>query len=120
VLEIRPDEAQVVVGSRDALQQDRLTASGVNWISGEPELAWRRIAAQIRHRHSAAGGRVRALEHDRAEVEFDTPQTAPSRRVRPSCSTTAMSSSAAGGLSERSKVPGFQGSRVPPVEVVEP
>ena len=34
VLEIKPDSAQVVVGSRDALGRARLTASEVNWISG--------------------------------------------------------------------------------------
>jgi len=76
VLEIKPDEGAVVVGSRDALSQTRLVASGVNWISGQPEGAWRRVSAQIRHRHTAASGRVRALDTDKAEVEFDSPQTA--------------------------------------------
>jgi len=33
-------------------------------------------AAQIRHRHAAAAGRVRALGRDRAEFIFDTPQSA--------------------------------------------
>ncbi|MGH9204499.1 MAG: aminomethyltransferase beta-barrel domain-containing protein, partial [Vicinamibacterales bacterium] len=41
-----------------------------------PEASWRAVSAQIRHRHSPASGRVRALDNDRAEVEFDGPQTA--------------------------------------------
>jgi tRNA-specific 2-thiouridylase len=76
VLEIRPDTREVVVGAREALNQNRLTASGVNWISGRPEISWRNVSAQIRHRHLAASGRVRALDGDQAELEFDTPQTA--------------------------------------------
>jgi tRNA-specific 2-thiouridylase len=76
VLEIRPDKGEVVVGSRDALHQTRLTASGVNWISGDPEVSWRHVSAQIRHRHAPANGRVRALDEGRAELEFDVPQTA--------------------------------------------
>jgi tRNA-uridine 2-sulfurtransferase len=76
VLEIRPDSGEIVVGGREALSQSRLTASGVNWISGQPEIAWRHVSAQIRHRHAAASGRVRALEDDQVELEFDAPQTA--------------------------------------------
>jgi tRNA-specific 2-thiouridylase len=34
------------------------------------------VAAQIRHRHRAAAGRVRALADGRAEFVFDTPQPA--------------------------------------------
>jgi tRNA-uridine 2-sulfurtransferase len=81
VLEIKPDLAQVVVGSRDALGRTHLTASGVNWISGNAPEDWLRVSAQIRHRHAAAPAKVRVkpdptqtLGH--AELEFDTPQTA--------------------------------------------
>jgi tRNA-specific 2-thiouridylase len=76
VLEIRPDKGEVVVGSREALHQHRLTASGVNWISGRPEVSWRRVSAQIRHRHVPASGQVRAIGDDQADLEFDSPQTA--------------------------------------------
>jgi tRNA-specific 2-thiouridylase len=76
VLEIKPDSAQVVVGSKDDLGRTTLTASQVNWVSGTPAIQWRPLTAQIRHRHEAAPARVRALDHDRAEVEFETPQTA--------------------------------------------
>ena len=76
VLEIKPDGAQVVVGSKDDLGRRKLTASKVNWVSGSPEVNWRGLTAQIRHRHEAAPARVRAIDRDRAEVEFEQPQTA--------------------------------------------
>jgi tRNA-specific 2-thiouridylase len=76
VLEIRPDTAEVVVGAREHLAQTRLTASKVNWIRGEPSIDWLPVTAQIRHRHTPAAARVRAIDHDRAELEFDAPQTA--------------------------------------------
>jgi tRNA-uridine 2-sulfurtransferase len=76
VLEIKPDTAQVVVGSRDELGRASLSASGVNWVSGEAEHGWRPVSAQIRHRHAAAPARVRSIADGRAEVEFDAPQTA--------------------------------------------
>jgi tRNA-uridine 2-sulfurtransferase len=75
VLALRPAEQQVVLGPRTALEQTRLTASGVNWIIEEPA-ATLRIAAQIRHRHQAAIAAVRSLGDRRAEVVFDTPQVA--------------------------------------------
>ena len=76
VLEINPDAAQVVVGSRESLGRTHLTASNMNWISGEAPVEWLRAAAQIRHRHAAAPARVRCTGEGRVEVEFDTPQTA--------------------------------------------
>jgi tRNA-specific 2-thiouridylase len=87
VLEIKPDAAQVVVGTRQALGRTKLTASAVNWISGIAPSEWRRVTAQIRHRHEAAPARVRSApsirpepdttgERSGAELEFDTPQTA--------------------------------------------
>lgn len=76
VLEIKPDSAQVVVGSRDALGRTHLHASRVNWISGEAPADWLSCSAQIRHRHAAAPARVRRTNDGRAEVEFSAPQTA--------------------------------------------
>ena len=76
VLEIKPDAAQVVVGSHEDLGRTRLTASGVNWISGEAPSNWMCVSAQIRHRHAAAPARVRRTDDERVELEFDAPQTA--------------------------------------------
>ncbi len=76
VLAIKRESAQVVVGGRDALGRTTLTASEVNWVSGVAPTDWLRVSAQIRHRHSAAPAKVRSTEDGRAELEFDTPQTA--------------------------------------------
>ncbi len=66
----------VTVGPREALERRTLTASKVNWISGDAPVTWMTATAQIRHRHRAAPARVRALDGGRAEVEFDAPQSA--------------------------------------------
>ena len=76
VLKIEAATGTVTVGPRGSLERTTLTASGVNWIAGDPPAAWLPVSAQIRHRHRAAPGRVRALEDHRAELEFDTPQPA--------------------------------------------
>jgi tRNA-uridine 2-sulfurtransferase len=75
VLALRPADQRVVVGPKASLEQTRLTASGVNWITAEPA-ATLRIAAQIRHHHQAAPAGVRSLGEGRAEVIFDHPQLA--------------------------------------------
>jgi tRNA-specific 2-thiouridylase len=75
VLALRPDDAQVVVGPRKALERTTLTVAGVNWIVERPA-ADRRAAVQIRHRNPPAAATVRPLADDRAEVVFDAPQTA--------------------------------------------
>jgi tRNA-specific 2-thiouridylase len=76
VLEIKPESAQVVVGSKGNLGQTTLEASSVNWVSGLAPQDWLRVSAQIRHRHAAAPARVRSTNEGRVELEFDTPQTA--------------------------------------------
>jgi tRNA-specific 2-thiouridylase len=75
VLALRPDQQQVVVGAKGALERTSLTASGVNWIAAAPG-GDRRVSAQIRYRHAAAPATVRAAGPARAEVAFDTPQIA--------------------------------------------
>ena len=76
VLKIEAESGKVTVGSRDALDRSTLTASGVNWVATEAPSGWTPIAAQIRHRHHPAPGRVRALEDGRAECVLDEPQPA--------------------------------------------
>jgi tRNA-specific 2-thiouridylase len=73
VLQLRPAEQTVVVGPRPELERTSLTASQVNWISGVPPAEPVRVAAQIRHRHRPAASTVRALENNRASIEFDAP-----------------------------------------------
>ena len=76
VLKIEAESGRVTVGSRDALDETALTASGVNWVSINAPSGWVPVAARIRHRHRAAPARVRAIEDGRAECIFDEPQSA--------------------------------------------
>ena len=76
VLKIEAETSTVTVGPRESLEQAVVTASDVNWIAVDAPANWLRVAAQIRHRHLPAAGRVRALDGARAEFVFDTPQPA--------------------------------------------
>jgi tRNA-specific 2-thiouridylase len=76
VLRIEAETGTVTVGPRDALGRTSLTASAVTWTSGVVPEAWMPVTAQIRHRHRAAAARVRAIDGDRAELEFAAPQAA--------------------------------------------
>jgi tRNA-specific 2-thiouridylase len=76
VLKIDAEAATVTVGARGALDQTRLTASGVNWMAIDAPASPVRVAAQIRHRHTPGAGSVRALPDGRAEMIFDEPQPA--------------------------------------------
>jgi len=76
VLKIDAESRDVTVGPRAALECDELTASAMNWIAVDAPADWLPVSAQIRHRHTPAPGRVRALGKDRAEFVFDTPQPA--------------------------------------------
>jgi tRNA-specific 2-thiouridylase len=76
VVDIDAEAQRVTVGPRAALDRIALTASRVNWIAGSPPAASIAVTAQIRHRHRPAAARVRALDHGRAEVEFEAPQQA--------------------------------------------
>jgi tRNA-specific 2-thiouridylase len=76
VLRIDADSREVTVGPRASLERSTLTASGVNWVSIDAPADWHAVTAQIRHRHVAAPGRVRALSDGRAELVFDHPQSA--------------------------------------------
>jgi tRNA-specific 2-thiouridylase len=73
VLELRPSDRTVVVGSRLDLERTRLTASGVNWIAGVGPSGPIRVTAQIRHRHHPAAATVSAIDSGRASVQFDSP-----------------------------------------------
>lgn len=76
VLEIDAASRTVLVGPRSALGRKSLTASGVNWISGNPPSGPLTVTAQIRSRHPAAAARVEAVGGDRVALVFDEPQPA--------------------------------------------
>jgi len=76
VVGIDAESETVTVGPREALERRALTASGVNWTSGEPPAAASRVTAQIRYRHREAAATLDPLEDARVSVTFDEPQLA--------------------------------------------
>jgi tRNA-specific 2-thiouridylase len=76
VLQLRPEEKMVVVGSRSELERSTLNAAEVNWIAGAPPSGPLRVTAQIRYRHHPVAATVDAVENGRASVRFDSPVTA--------------------------------------------
>lgn len=76
VVGIDADHAAVTVGPREDLERTSLTASRVNWISGETPAAPLRALARIRYRHQEAPATITPLAGDRASIVFDAPQTA--------------------------------------------
>jgi tRNA-specific 2-thiouridylase len=76
VVDIDATSAEVTVGPREALERDTLTASRVNWISGDTPTAPIRAHARIRYRHKEAPATITTLGDDRVNVAFDEPQSA--------------------------------------------
>jgi tRNA-specific 2-thiouridylase len=75
VLRIVAEDNTVVVGNRDELLAEGLTATGVNWLI-EPPAAPLPCQAKIRYRHQAAPAIVELLSPDGARVVFAEPQSA--------------------------------------------
>ena len=76
VVAIDAEDSAVTVGPHSALERRELTASGVNWISGEVPPAGTRVTAQIRHRHTEAAATIDPIGSDRVKALFDQPQAA--------------------------------------------
>ncbi len=76
VVGIDAEHDTVVVGPRDALQQQACDVADVNWIAGEAPVQPVTAAVQIRHRHPAASALVTPLADGRARVVFETAQYA--------------------------------------------
>ncbi len=64
-----------MIGTRQDLASDRLTASRVRWLADPPTRPLR-AGVQIRYGHRAAPARVDPVNSDRVQVRFDEPQTA--------------------------------------------
>lgn len=76
VVNIDAETSTVTVGARGALEKSTLTASQVNWISGDVPEQPLRVTAKIRHQHKEAAGTLTALPDARARLVFDEPQPA--------------------------------------------
>ncbi len=96
VLEIRGDKRQVVVGPGDDLYSPTLRARRLNWIAVDDLREPMRVQAKIRHRHEPAAATVVKTATTKCWSPL-TSRSAPSLRVRPSCSTTEISSLVAAG-----------------------
>lgn len=72
VVRIEPETKRVVIGTKEELGRDRLSAAEANWFVSPPEGEFR-CAAQIRYQHEPAGCVARAAG-DGFEVVFDEPQ----------------------------------------------
>jgi tRNA-specific 2-thiouridylase len=76
VVDIDAGGAAVTVGPREALERATLTASRVNWMSGDVPAVPLRASARIRYRHKEAAATIAPLDVDRVTITFDAPQTA--------------------------------------------
>jgi tRNA-uridine 2-sulfurtransferase len=76
VVGIDAESATVTVGPREALERTTLSASGVNWISGDTPSAPIRAQVRIRYRHREADATVTPHADARVTVTFDVPQSA--------------------------------------------
>ena len=76
VIGIDAEHAAVTVGAREELERTTLTASRVNWISGETPASPIRALARIRYRHKEAPATIAPLTDNRVSIVFDSPQSA--------------------------------------------
>jgi tRNA-specific 2-thiouridylase len=75
VIEVRPTDATVVVGTRDDLLADGCVVGGVTWVSGSPPEADDDVAIQIRYRSPAVGASI-TVDGDRVMARFADPVAA--------------------------------------------
>ncbi|REK06750.1 MAG: tRNA 2-thiouridine(34) synthase MnmA [Planctomycetota bacterium] len=73
VVRLESDTNRVVLGSREELARDHLTANRTNWLASPPTEP---VRAEIKIRYNArfASGTVQALPGERLTVSFDEPQ----------------------------------------------
>jgi tRNA-specific 2-thiouridylase len=76
VMEIRPEENQVLVGRKEELFSDSVDADYFTWLEGPPVKESMRVLAQIRYRHEPAPGRLEIMDSERVRLTFDEPQWA--------------------------------------------
>ncbi|MBI3594283.1 MAG: tRNA 2-thiouridine(34) synthase MnmA [Nitrospirae bacterium] len=74
VIEIKPRENQIVLGSEPDLMKNEMRVSDLNWISGEAPVKAVQATVKIRYRSREAKGEIQPLGQDRVRVTFDEPQ----------------------------------------------
>jgi len=76
VMEIRPEENQVIVGRKEELFSSHVEAESFHWSAGRPSQNGVRVTAQVRYRHRAAPGRLDVVSPQEVRFSFDEPQWA--------------------------------------------
>ena len=76
VIELKPKENVVVVGSGEELLAPALTADDMHWVTGETPLEPFRAGVKIRYRAPEVPALITPLPDRRVRVEFDAPQRA--------------------------------------------
>ena len=74
VVDINASKNQVIIGPKEALYKNRLTAQNVSWISGAAPATEFDCEIKIRNLHMPAKAHVRVLEDKRIEAIFEEPQ----------------------------------------------
>ena len=75
VLKMETVANRLVVGFKDQLYRDHLTAGGVNWVAGQPPENGLAITARVRYRAQEARA-ILQIEGDTVKVRFSEPQWA--------------------------------------------
>lgn len=74
VVRLDATKNQVVIGPKEALYSQKLTAQRVSWVAGEAPAPEFTCEIKIRNLHTPAKANVRVLENGRIEAEFAEPQ----------------------------------------------
>jgi tRNA-specific 2-thiouridylase len=74
VMEIRPEENEVVVGRKEDLFSTLVEAESFNWLDGKPPAERARVLAQIRYRHIPGSGWLDGITPGEVKFEFEEPQ----------------------------------------------
>jgi len=74
VMEIRPEENEVIVGRKQDLFSTRVEAESFNWLDGKPQVDRMKVLAQIRYRHIPGAGWIEGITAEEVKFEFEEPQ----------------------------------------------
>jgi len=75
VVAIRPDDRAVVIGTREELLGNGLTAREINWLASPPS-AGDRVSIRVRHRSPLASAQIMQINGDSIELALDEPISA--------------------------------------------
>jgi len=76
VIDIRSEDNAIIVGGKEDVYGNELSASGLNWISIPGLSQPLTVTARIRYRHREAEAIVTPLDEDEVQVKFKQPQVA--------------------------------------------